>query len=564
MVADIQRCAAVALLTTAIRWTLLGVSAGAAAGDVGFVDVASESGVDFTHVNGMTGEVWLLEIMGAGVGLLDFDGDGRLDIWLVQGGPIASRSGPLPCDRLYRNASDGGELRFIDVTATAGVCSDGYGMGIATGDIDGDGDLDVFIANYGPNRLFENLGDGRFRNITADAGVAGDDWSVSASFADFDGDGWADLYVANYVDFSVAKRKRCTGAHGEPSYCSPEVYEPSADLLYRNLGNGTFADVSAAAGIGAAQGAALGVVAEDFNGDGHVDFYVANDMTDNFLWLNQGDGRFRDDALLAGVAVNADGMVEASMGVAAADFDADCDVDLFMTHLAVQTNTLYVNDGRGWFTDRSNATGVAAGSIPHTGFGTGWFDADNDGDLDVFSANGAVSAIAGQSPGPLELPLRQPNQLWINDGKGRYREVRVHAFAVPEVSRGAAFGDLDNDGDVDIAVTNNRGHARLYRNQASENTTAGHWLGIELEDAENRPLLGSTVWMEPNRCRAQRYSTDGSYAAAHDPRLLFGAGTDSTPKHVTVRWPDGATETFGPLPANRYHVLKRTSRETNR
>lgn len=563
MVAGSQLCAIVGLLKNAIRWTLLWASVGTAAGNVGFVDVAAESGVDFTHVNGMTGEVWLLEIMGAGVGLLDFDGDGRLDIWLVQGGPIADRSGPLPCDRLYRNASDGGELRFIDVTATAGVCSDGYGMGIATGDIDGDGDLDVFIANYGPNRLFENLGDGRFRDITADAGLAGDEWSVSASFADFDGDGWADLYVANYVDFSVAKRKRCAGVHGEPSYCSPEVYEPSGDLLYRNLGNGTFADVSAAAGIDVAQGAALGVVAKDFNGDGHVDFYVANDMTDNFLWLNQGNGRFRDDALLAGVAVNADGMVEASMGVAAEDFDADCDVDLFMTHLAVQTNTLYVNDGRGWFTDRSNATGVAAGSIPYTGFGTGWFDADNDGDLDVFSANGAVSAIAGQSPGPLELPLRQPNQLWLNDGKGRYREVRVPAFAIPEVSRGAAFGDLDNDGDVDIVVTNNRGHARLYRNQAFENTTAG-WLGIELEDAENRPLLGSTVWIEPNRCRAQRYATDGSYAAAHDLRLLFGTGTDSTPKRVTVRWPDGTTETFGPLPANRYHVLKRTSRETNR
>ena len=564
MVAGSQLCAIVGLLKDAIRWTLLWASVGTAAGNVGFVDVAAESGVDFTHVNGMTGEVWLLEIMGAGVGLLDFDGDGRLDIWLVQGGPIVNRGGSLPCDRLYRNTVDDGELRFIDVTATAGVCSDGYGMGIATGDIDGDGDLDVFITNYGPNRLFENLGDGRFRDITEDAGLAGDDWSVSASFADFDDDGWADIYMANYVDFSVAKRKRCTGANGEPSYCSPEVYEPSGDRLYRNLGNGAFADVSDAAGIGTAQGAALGVVAEDFNGDGHIDFYVANDMTDNFLWLNQGNGRFRDDALLAGVAVNADGMVEASMGVAAEDFDADCDVDLFMTHLAVQTNTLYVNDGRGWFTDRSNTTGVAAGSIPYTGFGTGWFDADNDGDLDVFSANGAVSAIAGQSPGALELPLRQPNQLWINDGKGRYQEVRVPAFAVPEVSRGAAFGDLDNDGDVDIVVNNNRGHARLYRNQAIENTTAGHWLGIELEDAENRPLLSSAVWIEPNRCRAQRYATDGSYAAAHDPRLLFGTGTDSAPKHVTVRWPDGTTETFGPLLTNRYHVLKRTSQTTNR
>ena len=275
-------------------------------------------------------------------------------------------------------------------------------MGIATGDIDNDGDLDAFVANYGANRLFENLGDGRFRDITAASGIAGESWSVSASFADFDGDGWADLYVANYVEFSVAGHKPCTDEFSKPSYCSPEVYRPSADRLYRNLGAGKFADVSAAA-ASTAQGRGVG------RGSGGL----RRRRPRRFLRRQRHDGQpavaeprrrhVQGKRLLAGVAVNADGMAEASMGVAAEDFDGDCDVDLFMTHLAVQTNTLYVNDGRGWFTDRSNTTGVAAGSIPYTGFGTGWFDADNDGDLDVFSANGAVTAIAGQAPGPLGL-----------------------------------------------------------------------------------------------------------------------------------------------------------------
>ena len=527
--------------------------AAAASGQVRFVDVAEDAGLHFSHINGMAGELWLLEIMGSGVGVLDFDGDGRLDVWLVQGGPIANRDGELPCDRLYRNVGDPGELRFLDVTGASGICSDGYGMGIATGDIDNDGDLDAFVANYGPNRLFENLGDGRFQDVTDAAGIAGDEWSVSASFADTDGDGLVDLYVGNYVDFSPERAKRCTDDLAQPSYCSPEVYRPAGDRFYRNLGDGEFADFTGAAGIAAARGAALGVIARDFNGDQRVDFFVANDMTDNLLWLNQGGARFENHALLAGVAVNGDGMVEASMGVAAADFDDDCDVDLFMTHLAAQTNTLYRNDGEGWFSDRSNVAGVAAASIPHTGFGTAWFDADNDGDLDIFSANGAVTAIAGQAPGPLGLPLRQPNQLWLNDGRGRYRETPMPAFALAEVSRGAAFADLDNDGDVDILVANNRGHVRAFRNDSRP----ARWLGMELRNAPPASVAGSTVSLGEGSCRRRSLATDGSYGSANDPRLLFGLGGDDAPGHVQVRWPDGAVERFGPLAPGRYHVLTR-------
>lgn len=525
-----------------------------AGAEVRFAEVAEAADIRFNHANGMVGERWLVEIMGAGAGLADFDGDGLLDVYLVQGGPLADRSGKLPCDRFYRQIG-GDALRFEDVTDKSGVCADGYGMGVASGDFDNDGDVDLFVANFGANHLLENLGDGRWRDIAAAAGVAGDAWSVSASFADLDGDGRLDLYVGNYLDFAFANRKRCTDNESRPSYCSPEVYEPAPDRLYRNLGDGRFADVSAAAGIHAASGAALGVVIRDFDNDGKQDIFVANDMADNLLWMNRGDGTFADDALMAGVAVNGDGMVEASMGVAAQDFDADCDIDLFLTHLAAQTNTLYVNNGRGWFTDRANTTGVAAASIPDTGFGTAWFDADNDGDLDLFSANGAVTAIAGQAPGPLGLPLRQPNRLWLNDGE-RYREApNVDAFQLAEVSRGTALGDVDNDGDLDLLVTNNRGPARLYRNDS----TTGHWLGISLADADGSTTIGSRVQLEGAACTVRHVAADGSYGSANDSRVHFGLGADATPKHVRVVWSDGRAQRFGPLAVDRYHRLQRRS-----
>ena len=539
------------------KWPLLFLAAvfPAMADEIRFEDVAERAGLDFHHDNGMTGERWLVEIMGAGAAILDFDGDGRMDVWLVQGGPLAERDAALPCDRLYRNATEGGRLRFVDVTGSAGICADGYGMGVATGDIDNDGDLDVFVANFGTNQLFENLGDGRFRDISDRSGIAADQsWSVSASFADIDGDGLADLYVANYVEFALADHKPCTDDFGQPTYCSPVVYQSSADLLYRNLGDGKFADISAASGIGQARRAGLGVVVADFDNDRDVDFYVANDMADNLLWINQGDATFKDTALLAGAAANSDGMVEAGMGIAAEDFDADGDVDLFVTHLAVQTNTLYVNDGAGWFTDRTNVAGLALSSVPYTGFGTAWFDADNDGDLDLFSANGAVATIVGQAPGPLGLPLRQPNQLWLNDGRGRYREhKKVADFTTPEVSRGTALGDLDNDGDLDIVVANNRGPARLYRNDSK----ATYWLGVAF--ASMGQAGGGVAWLEDVPGTTRRLGTDGSYASARDARLLFGLAGNAAEHTVRIRWPDGSTRRFGPLAAGRYHIVERAA-----
>ena len=311
--------------------------------------------------------MWTVEITGAGVGVLDFDGDGRMDVWLIQGGPLTGRDRrTLPSDRLYRNTGSA-ELRFEDVTQAAGVHATGYGMGVATGDIDNDGDTDVFLANFGANQLFLNTGNGRFRDITATAGIAGDDWSIAATFADIDADGLLDLYVANYLVFDIDNHEPCRLYSSRPSYCTPSNYPRATDKLYRNLGGGVFEDISRSSGVASGVGAGMGVVAADFNSDGRTDFYVANDADENFLWLNRGGGRFEDDAPMAGAAVNGNGVAEASMGIAVADFDGDGDEDLFMTHDVKESNTLFVNDGSGWFEDRSNILGVAAGSMAYTG-----------------------------------------------------------------------------------------------------------------------------------------------------------------------------------------------------
>ena len=527
-----------------------------AAADVRFVNVEQDVGLEFWHVNGMQGELWLAEIMGAGVGILDFDGDSRMDLWLIQGGPLAGRNRTNPPqDRLYRNVSNNDGVRFVDVTQNSGVVATEYGMGIATGDIDNDGDFDVFLANFGTNQLFENLGDGHFQDITPGSGLEDHAWSVSASFADVNGDGLPDLYVANYVDFTLTNHKVCRDHFLRPSYCSPEHYRATSDRLYVNRGNRTFRDATDRMGIRGRHSGALGVIADDFNSDGQTDFYVANDPVENLLWLNTDRVRFFDNALLAGAAVNANGVSEASMGVSAEDFDQDGDVDLFLTHLTAETNTLYVNDGDGHYTDRFDASGISASSLRFTGFGPGWIDIDMDGNLDLISVNGAVSAIPEQRKDPGGLPLRQVNQFWLNNGKGHYSRVSGGpAFDLEEVSRGAAFGDLDNDGDTDVVVTNNNGCARIYRNDSG----SGHWIGIDVRGTPAyMAVVGATVWLDTPIPVRRRVRTDGSYASAHDPRLLFGLGARTQPVLVRVEWPDGVVTRHGPFDTDRYHLVRR-------
>ena len=564
---------------------------------VRFVDVAQEAGIDFRHESGRTGALRLPEIIGAGVAIFDFDGDGRMDVYLVQGGPLPgaplarggpsrsaplargspsrsaplargspSRSAPLargspsrsptlkaladerPTDRLYRNVGGPGELRFEDVTAQASLKPGDYGMGVATGDIDNDGDTDLFRTALGRNRLLIN-DRGRFLDATDAAG--GDEWSISASLTDIDGDGLLDLYVANYLAYDMAS-PACE-ADGRPRYCPPSHYPAAPDRLYRNLGGGRFEDAfrrTSAMKGGATPGvvarAAMGVAAADFDRDGRADFLVANDGSANGLWMNRG-GSFDDVAFEAGVAVNADGDAEAGMGVVVADVDADGDSDAFLTHDVTESNTLYVNEGLAEprFLDQSVRSGVAAGSLPFTGFGTGAFDFDNDGDLDLFVANGP---IANFRLGGL-APASRHNVLWANTGDGRFQ--RASRIADDDTSRGAAFGDLDNDGDIDVVVANNHGPARLYRNDGA----TGNWLGIAVRGLEGqRNAIGAEVW-RLSAPELRRIHTDGSYASASDPRIVFGLGQDDQPQHVRVRWPDGSEHTFGPLAINRYHIL---------
>lgn len=530
-----------------------------AEGEIAFREVAAAAGVDFLHQSGAVGKRWTLEITGAGVGLLDYDGDGKLDIWVVQGGPLKDRTGDLPTDRLYRNISNGSELKFQDVTGSAGLGADAYGMGVVTGDVDNDGDTDVITLNFGRNRLFLNWGN-RFEKRVDTALVKPSDWSISGSLADLNGDGWLDLYVANYMEFPPLDKYRvCRRLSTRKGYCAPSNFEPTPDQLLLNEGNGVFRDVSKDFGIDRAAERGMGVIVDDLNDDGMPDIYVANDMAMNFLWLNRGGSQFVDDALLSGVAVNGHGMREASMGVAVADWDRDFDPDLLLTHDVKESNTLYAREHPGWFSDRSIPSGLAPPSMSKTGFGTVFFDAENDGDLDVFVANGSVSMIDAQLAKRVEPPLRQTNQLFINDGAGKFHEMEATTLSqFEEVSRGAAMGDLDNDGDVDLVVSNNDGPVRIHQNVSTNaNGAANHWLGVRLTTSR-RDAIGAVAWLEGELRERKVVRTDGSYASAHDPRLVFGLGSETAKPTLHVKWPNGMTEAFTDLAINQYHLLSQS------
>ncbi len=552
-----------------------------------FADRAAAAGLDFVHFNGMSGKRYFPEIAGSGAALFDYDGDGDLDVYLVQGsmlGPGVAITGALfpppegeqPTDRLYRNdltvePAGSGTLRFTDVTAESGLTAAGYGMGVAAGDFDNDGRMDLYVTRWGSNQLLLNLGDGTFRDVTREAGADDPRWSVSAAVLDFDRDGWLDLYVANYVDFSYAIHKDCFGPTGALDYCGPLAYQPQSDRLLHNaaLGAGVrFDDVSHPTGIAGETGAGLGVTVADFDLDGRLDLYVGNDGTANHLWMNQGTGAsgratFENRALLAGCAVNREGAPEASMGVDAGDLDGDGDPDLFMSHLSDETNTLYANDGQGFFADESAESGLGAPSWTQTGFGTALFDYDNDGRLDVFVANGAVKGIERLAAAGDPYPLDQPNQLFHNlggdAGAVRFEDVSTVAgevFALEEVSRGAAFGDVDNDGDADVLLVNNSGPARLLINQVGQDNP---WLGLRLLDGTHpRDALGARVEVirEGKPSLWRRVRTDGSYASANDPRILVGLGDSPRVNRLRVHWLSGKVEEWREVEAGRYTTLR--------
>ncbi len=535
-----------------------------------FVDRAAETGLDFVHFNGMTGRFYQPEMTGPGAGLFDYDNDGDLDVYLVQG-ELLGDGEPLltapanqpPGDRLYRNdleiAQDGKRrLRFTDVTGEAGITAGGYGMGVAAGDFDNDGRVDLYLTRFGRNRMLRNQGDGTFEDVTDRSDTGDPAWGVPASFFDYDRDGWLDLFVGNYLGYALAGHTQCYDRAGAPDYCAPETSRPHPDVLYRNRGDGTFEDATAAAGLGREFGPALGSATADFDGDGWIDLFVANDQRENQLWMNQGDGAFRNRALAAGAALGAGGNAKADMGVDAGDFDNDGDEDLFVTELSGQGSTLYVNDGAGLFRDRSAPLGIRAPSLPYTGFGTAWIDVDNDGWLDVVAVNGAV-VLNFETFGPDNpFALDQRNQVFRNRGGAGFEAATGRAgavFELSEVSRGAAFGDVDNDGDTDVLVANAAGRVRLLLNQIGNRR---HWLGLRLVDPETRRDAvgarvavvrpdGPTLW---RRARA-----DGSFASANDPRVLVGLGESAGVSLVRVFWPDGGVEEWTDVPVDRYTTL---------
>jgi hypothetical protein len=431
-------------------------------------------------------------------------------------------------------------------------------MGVTAADINNDGWKDLYVSNFGANQLFVNSQDGTFTDMALDAGVSDDRWSTSSAFLDYDRDGWLDLYVASYVDFTVKGKKQCYTMSSATDYCGPDAYNPLPDRLFRNKGDGTFEDVSLPAGINGLKGAGLGVVALDANSDGWIDIYVANDGDPNFLWINQKDGSFVDEALLSGVALNRSGKPEAGMGVDAGDFDSDGDEDLFVTHLMGETNTLYVNLGDSFFEDNTIEAGLHSASFNTTSFGTSWLDFDNDGRLDLLTLSGAVRIIEELARSGDPFPLSQKNQLFHNSGNGVFREVSATAgaaFQIPEVSRGAATGDIDNDGDIDVVILNNSGPARLLLNQSHP----GHaWINIRLIGPTGRDMLGALATLIfPDGTRiSRRVRNDGSYCSSRDPRILFGCGSQTLDPSLEVLWPNGETEKWSKLPLKSFWTLR--------
>jgi len=525
-----------------------------------FADRADETGLHFVHFNGMSGQWYYPEDLAAGVAMFDYDNDGDLDIFLVQGQmlgagtPLFPPQGPLPLEgRLFRNDlkvnADGTRtLRFTDVTDASGIRARTYGFGVATGDFNNDGCIDLYLTNLGRNQMFQNNCDGTFADVSRQTGTDDPSWSVSASFLDFDRDGWLDLFVGNYVDYSIKTNTPCFSPSGRPDYCSPNVYRPQPSRLYHNNRNGTFTDVTAAAGLAREFGPALGVATADFNGDGWIDIYVANDGQANQLWINQRDGTFTNTGLLSGAALSANGKAKASMGVDAGDFDNDGDEDLFMTELRGEGSNLFVNDGSGVFEEQGTRSGLGPLSLAYTGFGTAWFDFDNDGWLDLLTVNGAVQTIEALARANDPFPLHQRKQLFRNLANGRFEEVTDRAgavFQLSEVGRGAAFGDIDNDGDVDVLVGNNNGRVRLLVNDVGDVGSRHHWLGLRLVGKQApRDMVGARV--EITRAARgdgapakfwRRARADGSYASANDPRALVGLGDSSEPVNVLVWWP---------------------------
>ena len=512
-----------------------------------FVEVTRDAGIEFRYVNGASGAKYMPEAVGSGAAFFDGDGDGLLDLYIVNGAALPGYAGPTGPNAYYRNEGDG---TFADDTAASGTGDEAYGMGAAIGDYDADGDADLFVANYGPNRLYQNAGAAVFADVAPALGMADAGWGVHAAFTDYDRDGDLDLYVANYMDFDPVRNIECS-AGAVRSYCGPTTYPGQAGVLYRNDGV-SFADVTGEVGLRTDAGRQLAAVFGDIDGDGDQDLFVANDKKPNFLFVNNGDGTFAEEGAVAGVAYNEEGLAESAMGADLGDYDNDGRLDIIVATYQWLANTLYRNDGGGFFTDLTFAAGLGVPSVPYLGMTAAFLDYDNDGWLDVFVANGHLDENVKDYDPSTTYP--QQNQLFRNRGDGGFDDVSDESgpgMLVKRVSHGAVFGDYDNDGDVDIFVSDSDApHCTLLRNDGGN---ANHWLRIRAEGREsNREGIGARVRAVAGELVQVREIRAGyGYMGSNDVRLTLGLGSHAMVDTLYITWPSGVEQILADIDADR-------------
>lgn len=532
---------------------LSGLSIGAA-----FVEITEEAGLDFRYVNGASGHKYMVEAVGSGAAFFDDDGDGWLDLYIVNGAPMPGYRGPSSPNAHYRNQRDG---TFADVTAAAGTGDAGFGMGAAVGDYDNDGDADLYVTNYGPNVLYRNESGGVFADVTVATAVGDLGWGTHAAFVDYDRDGDLDLYVANYMEFDPDQNEECF-AGTVRIYCGPNTYPGQAGVLYRNDGGSRFADVTTEVGLADDSGRQLAAVFGDFDNDGDADLFVANDKRPNFLFLNNGDGTFSENGAEAGVAYNEEGLAESAMGADWGDYNNDGFLDIIVATFQWLPNTLYHNDGDGFFTDVTFAANLGVPSVPYLGMTSAFFDFDNDGFLDVFVSNGHLDENVEEYDPATTYPQR--NQLFRNRGDGSFAEVTEHSgpgMLVERVSHGAVFGDCDNDGDVDIFVSDSAApHCTLLRNDGGN---ANHYLMIEaVGTASNRDGLGARVRaVAGDLVQTREIRRSYGYMGSNDVRLILGLGNHAQVDTLQVYWPSGVVQTLLDVEADQSIVIRETSEE---
>ncbi len=525
------------------------ISNGSGQPSIPFTEVTEKSGVTFRHEDGRSYKKYFVETLGSGVALFDYDNDDDVDIYFVNGTNLdLSDTVRDAMNRLYRNDGTG---YFVDVTEASGVGDRGYGAGVCVGDYDNDGWLDLYVTNFSSNVLYRNNGNGTFTDRTAEAGVQVLDWSAGCAFADVDADGDVDLYVANYVNFSVETHTPCR-VNGILVYCSPRVYDGVKDIFFRNNGNGTFTDDTRNAGFDNFAARGLGVTFADYDADGDTDLYVANDADANFLYNNDGSGRFQEQSQFAGVALSEHGLVENGMGVAFGDYDNDTWLDLVVTNFQHQTNTLYHSDKGEFFTDRTYASGTGNISLPYLAWGVNFFDFDHDGFQDIFIANGHIHdnvTLIDNS-----TTYGQPNHLFWNKGDGTFIDVTTESgsgLALQRSSRGSAVGDLDNDGALDLVVSNVGEGVDILWNDGGHRS--GNWINLKLiGTVSNRAAIGARALIKAGEHTQVREVRSGSsYLSQNDLRIHFGVGTQERVE-LEIRWQSGTVQKFSEVPVNRF------------